>query len=125
MKTKQFTIDFFELLFLAESVIPQQPIARSMCFVDFSEVHYHNMSTDQRIQFFNHVTKNPRFDIKNELCRHFYARFNPENQYEVKVDYNNNLQLIHTYLFDGKCHIKFNQFIAPEYIKEIKPLTKD
>ena len=38
-----FTIDFFELMFLAESVIPERPIARSMCFDDFSEKHYHKM----------------------------------------------------------------------------------
>jgi len=27
-----FIIDFFELMFLAESVIPEGPIARSLCF---------------------------------------------------------------------------------------------
>ena len=37
MSNKCFTIDFFELMFLAESVIPERPIARSMCFDDFSE----------------------------------------------------------------------------------------
>jgi hypothetical protein len=31
-----FVIDFFELMFLAESVIPEGPIARSMCFDDFA-----------------------------------------------------------------------------------------
>lgn len=31
-----FEIDFFELMFLAESVIPESPIARSICFDDFS-----------------------------------------------------------------------------------------
>ena len=39
-----FIIDFFELMFLAESVIPDRPIARSMCFDDFSERHYHKMN---------------------------------------------------------------------------------
>lgn len=48
----KFSIDFFELMFLAESVIPERPIARSMCFDSFSEVHYHKMSESQRKQFF-------------------------------------------------------------------------
>ena len=52
-----FIIDFFELMFLAESVIPQRPIARSMCFDDFSERHYHKMTENQRKQFFEHVQK--------------------------------------------------------------------
>ena len=43
-----FIIDFFELMFLAESVIPPRPIARSMCFDDFSERHYHKMNDNQR-----------------------------------------------------------------------------
>ena len=80
-----FTIDFFELMFLAESVIPEGPIARSMCFDDFSEKHYHKMNQDQREQFFNHVQKCSGFSLKNEQCRHFYARFNPKNQYVVLI----------------------------------------
>ena len=44
-----FIIDFFELMFLAESVIPERPIARSMCFDDFSERHYHKMNDNQRM----------------------------------------------------------------------------
>lgn len=56
-----FIIDFFELMFLAESVIPQRPIARSMCFDDFSERHYHKMTENQRKQFFETRTKMSRF----------------------------------------------------------------
>ena len=78
-----FSIDFFELMFLAESVIPPRPIARSMCFDSFSEVHYHKMSESQRKQFFEHVQNCHGFTLENEQCRHFFARFNPKNQYLV------------------------------------------
>ena len=73
MSNKCFTIDFFELMFLAESVIPERPIARSMCFDDFSEKHYHKMNEDQRENFFNHVKQCAGFSLENEQCRHFYA----------------------------------------------------
>ena len=73
-----FVIDFFELMFLAESVIPERPIARSMCFDDFSERHYHKMNEKQDCKFFEHVQKCHGFTLENEQCRHFFARFNPK-----------------------------------------------
>jgi len=50
-------------MFLAESVIPESPIARSMCFDNFSEIHYHNMTENQRKQFL--------ITFKNSLVLHW------------------------------------------------------
>jgi len=116
---KNFDIDFFELMFLAESVIPPRPIARSMCFDDFSEKHYHNMNDNQRLQFFEHVKKCHGFNLEKEQCHHFYARFNPENQYKVSCFHNGKADEIKCYMFNEKYHTSMNRSVNPEYIKSV------
>jgi hypothetical protein len=114
-----FIIDFFELMFLAESVIPKKPIARSICFDDFSERHYHRMNDNQRKQFFEHVQKCNGFTLKNEQCRHFFARFNPENQYLVHFLYNGKSDDIVCYMFEREYRTKKNRFVNRDYIKSV------
>lgn len=114
-----FTIDFFELMFLSESVIPPNPIARSMCFDDFSEIHYHKMSENQRLQFFEHVKNCNGFSLQNEQCRHFFARFNPKNQYLVSCFHNGKAEEIQCYMFDEEYRTSKNRFANRDYIKSI------
>jgi hypothetical protein len=114
-----FTIEFFELMFLVESVIPQKPIARSMCFDYFSERHYHKMNDNQRKQFFEHVQTCHGFTLENEQCRHFFARFNPENQYMVQCFHNAKADNIQCYMFDGEYRTSRNRFVNRDYIKKI------
>jgi hypothetical protein len=114
-----FIIDFFELMFLAESVIPQRPIARSMCFDDFSERHYNKMNDNQRLQFFEHVQKCHGFTLENEQCRHFFARFNPKNQYLVSCFHNGKAEAIQCYMFDEEYRTSKNRFVNRDYIKSV------
>jgi len=114
-----YTIDFFELMFLAESVIPPATIARSMCFDDFSERHYHNMNNYQREQFMNHVMKCRNFDLENEQCRHFFARFNPLNQYNVTTFHNGKSEVHICYFYNDNYHTAKNRYASKEYIKEV------
>lgn len=114
-----FNIDFFELMFLAESVIPEKPISRSVCFDDFSDKHYHNMNKKERLQFFEHVKKQYSFSLENEQCRHFYARFNLENQYEIECFHNGKPQDVIAYFYNDEYHTSKNQFINREYVKSI------
>jgi hypothetical protein len=106
-------------MFLAESVIPDRPIARSMCFDDFSERHYHNMNDNQRTQFFDHVQKCNGFTLDKEQCRHFYARFNPKNQYMVSCFYNGKAEGVQCYLFNDEYRVSKDRFVNREYIKDI------
>lgn len=115
----RFNIDFFELMFLAEAVIPDKPIARSFCFDNFSETHYHKMTNDERLQFFEHVQKCHGFSLENEQCRHFYARFNPKNQYVVTGFIIGKPQEFICYMFNEQYHTHKNRFVNPEYIKSI------
>lgn len=112
-----FVIDFFELMFLSESVIPERPIARSICFDDFSERHYHKMNDNQRLQFFEHVQNCHGFTLENEQCRHFFARFNPKNQYLVSCFHNSKSEAIQCYMFDEEYRTSKNRFVNRDYIK--------
>ena len=114
-----FKIDFFELMFLAESIIPPRPIARSMSFDDLSETHYHLMTEQQREQFFGHVTKQHGFSLENQQCRHFYARFNSKNQFKVTCIYLGQEEVVDCYLYNEQYHKSMNTYIAPQYIQEV------
>ena len=118
-KNGGFVIDFFELMFLAESVIPDKPIARSMCFDDFSEIHYHKMNENQRLQFFEHVQNCNGFTLENEQCGHFFARFNPKNQYLVSYFHNGKADEIVCYMFEEEYRTQKNIFVNRDYIKSV------
>ena len=77
------------------------------------------MNEDQREQFFNHVQKCSGFSLKNEQCRHFYARFNPKNQYVVSCFYNGKADDIICYRFDEEYRTTKNRFVSSEYIKNV------
>jgi len=115
----EFYIDFFELMFLAESVIPPKPIARSVGFDDFSERHYHKMDNEQRLKFFEHVQKCHGYTLENEQCRHFFARFNPQNQYLVSCFHNGSADVIQCYMFDEEYRTSKNRHVNRQYIKSI------
>ena len=105
----KFTIDFFELMFLAEACIPPRPIARSMFWIDLCDKHYHEMSSDERKHMFEFLRE--KIDTTWEYCRYFYARFDPDNQYS--------LQGINCFLHDGRYMISHNCFIADEFIDKV------
>lgn len=117
-----FTIEFFELMWLAESVIPERPISRSMCFDNFSDVHYHNMNEQQRKEFMKHVMEQQGFDLNKPQCAHFYARFNPENQYRVRIIHEGKTEVVNCYLWQGKYHTEMNRYVSPKYIATIKKI---
>lgn len=121
---KTFSIDFFELMFLAESVMPERPIARSMCFDDFSEVHYHKMTKLQREQFYYHVIKLPGFNVSKEQCHHFECRFNPRKQWIIKTNFEGKIQTHEAYLYNNKYHVSKNKNIDEKYMISIEPQNK-
>lgn len=114
-----FTIDFFELLFLSENCIPPQPIARTMFFENLSGIYYHKMSKDERKRLFDFITKQDGFDKRNEYCRLFFARFNPENQYEVTTIYNGKTETHKAFRFNDIYHTSKYTSINSDYITNV------
>ena len=77
------------------------------------------MNENQRENFFNHVKQCAGFSLENEQCRHFYARFDPKNQYIVSCFYDGKAEDIPCYKFDGEYRITKNRFVQTEYIKNV------
>lgn len=117
-----FTIDFFELLFLAEACIPPQPIARACFFENMSDVHYHQMSIDERFRMFEMIK--PKLNLENEDCRYFFARYNPKNQYLVSCFHNGKADEIHCFRFNELYHTSKNRSVNPQYIKSAILINK-
>ncbi len=114
-----FQIDFFELMILAEACIPPAPIARGYFFDQLSDRYYHQMSEKQRKGLLRFITENLRFDKSDESCQHFYARYNPQNQYLVELSNNGNNEEAECYFYNGNYHTTRTRFAAPQYIKSI------
>ena len=112
----EFKINFFELMFLAETCIPPVPIARNMFFNNLTDVYFNELNNSQRIRLFECITKNNKFDLKNKDCKNFYLRFNPENQYIV----NTKESSFNAYLKDNEYYIKIDVSIIKDYIISVK-----
>jgi hypothetical protein len=115
-----FTVDFWDIMFLSESIIPEKPIARSYSFDKLSDVHYHLMNDNQREQLLRHVMKMDSFNYENEQLQHFVCRFSKTNQYIVHTNYNGFNTSCHAYIYNDKYHIEKDRFIAPEYIVKVE-----
>lgn len=120
MDDKCFTIDFFELSFLAEACIPPRPIARTCFWQELIDVYYHQMTPNQRSMFLNWLKLNPNFDVeKEELIRIFEARYNPDNQYKIKAIDGKEYE---AFLLDDRYYTQRNSWIPKENIEDIKKI---
>jgi len=119
----KFTIDFFELSFLAEACIPKRPIARTIFWQNLSKIYYNQMSKDERDRLFEWMNRNDYY--KESLTKHqdtkdFHCRFDPDNQYWVSTLYKGKKEVIEAYKQDGKYCTQPNTSIIEEYITDIK-----
>ena len=115
-----FTIDFFELAFLAEACVPPSPIARVSFFQKLTNVHYENMSTEERNHLFNWITKNRSFDKSNNDCLWFYNRFNPDNQYTVFLKFEKEEKKVSCFKHGEDYYTKINYCVNPECVIKIE-----
>lgn len=116
----KFEIDFFEFSFLVEACIPPRPIARTMFFQRVSDEYYNIMTDVEKAKLFEWVQRSPNFDLDEEDCANFYARFNPDNQFEVVTSYMGKIEKKLTYFYKDQYHITKTASILEEYITEIK-----
>lgn len=119
----KFKIDFFELVFLAETCIPPRPIARTVFWHRLINEIYYELDDNQRERMFDFITKNASFDKENKDCQLFYARFNPKNQYLVDLFHNGKAETHKMFQFEGKYYTHINRYAAPEYIKKVEKIN--
>ncbi len=117
-----FQIDFFELLFLAEACIPPRPIARMSFWEKLLTTHYNELSPIQRKQMFESITNNPQFNKQDPDCQWFYARYNPDNQYQLTTDYNGKKEQVQAFRKDDKYWTTPTRYVAFEYVVHLSRL---
>ena len=120
---RTFTIDFFELGFLAEACIPPRPIARTMFWQNLTDVYWFQMTEEERSHLFQWIQKGYSYEesLKSEEeTQIFHARFDPNNQYIVKTIFKGEEKVDRTFKFKGRYYIKRNTFIAEECITNVE-----
>lgn len=115
-----FQIDFFELAFLTEACLPPSPIARHSMFMKVIDRYYHNMSWEQRKHFFQWIGK--KLNMEHEESKIFYARFNPDNQFNVKYLNGEIEENVEAFLFKEKYMISSNGRVNEKYIKSVEKI---
>lgn len=121
----KFTIDFFELSFLAEACIPPRPIARTMFWQNLTDVYWQSMSESQRSLLFTWIQRNAFYQEsldKEEDTQIFHARFDPDNQYEVTTDFKGKIEVNRTFKRNDEYWLTTRSLIAQDYITDIKKL---
>jgi HSP90 family molecular chaperone len=118
-----FTIDYFELAFLAEACIPPRPIARSVFWDSLINKHYNSMSNHERNHLFVWLKKSID-GRRNEEIDLFYARFDPQNQFKVFCDYKGKQEVKDCFYYKNHYHTDKNTSIVEEYITKIEQNTE-
>jgi hypothetical protein len=121
--SSRFNIDFFEFSFLVEACIPPRPIARAMFWQDVIDKHYNVLTENEREKLFNWVQRCSSFDLENEDCRLFYARFNPKNQYQVQTEFEGKKETVKCFKWNDKFHLSKNTSVNEKYITDVKWLS--
>ncbi len=120
---KTFTIDFFELSFLAEACIPKRPIARTMFWQSLTDRYWVEMSEGQRISLFEWMQKSWVYEEsleKEEDTQVFHARFNPDNQYMVKAIFLGKEEEHRAFKMGDRYYIKRNTWISEDYVISVE-----
>lgn len=111
----RFQIDFFEFSFLVEACIPPSPIARAAFWDDVINKYYQVLTPDERAKLYEWIVRNPCFDLADEDCALFAARFNPANQYKLQLSYDDNSE-IDAFKWKDGYYVGKNVSINPDYI---------
>ena len=120
-----FTIDFFELAFLAEACIPPNPIARTMFWQRLTNVYWEQMTEEEREHLFEWLNRNDNYKQsleKEEETQIFHARFDPDNQYMVYTTMDGKDDVNRTFKYKDLYYVRSNSWITPEFITKVEKI---
>jgi hypothetical protein len=120
-----FTIDFFELAFLAEACIPPNPIARTMFWQHLTDEYWEQMTEEEREHLFEWLNRNDNYKQsleKEEETQIFHARFDPDNQYMVYTTMDGKDDVNRTFKYKDLYYVRSNSWITPEFITKVEKI---
>jgi hypothetical protein len=121
----KFTIDFFELAFLAEACIPPNPIARTMFWQRLTNVYWEQMTEEEREHLFEWLNRNDNYKQsleKEEETQIFHARFDPDNQYMVYTTMDGKDDVNRVFKYKDLYYVRSNSWITPEFITKVEKI---
>lgn len=129
-----FTIDFFELCFLAEACIPPRPIARAMFWQNLTKQYWEKMTEGERAHLFEWMNRNDWYkeSLQKETdTKIFHARFDPDNQYIVETEIDGKRENHRAFKrhgseeegFTNRYYVGHDTYIPEEYIVEVVKFT--
>jgi hypothetical protein len=128
-----FTIDFFELAFLAEACIPPRPIARATFWQNLTRQYWEQMTEGERHHLFEWMNRNDWYKEslqKEEDTKIFHARFDPDNQYTVEIKNKCKKEFHRVFKrhgseaegFTNRYYVGHDTYIPEEYIVSVEKL---
>jgi hypothetical protein len=125
-KMGRFTIDFFELAFLAGACIPPVPIARGSFWRNMIEQYYHEMTPNERRKIHEWLNRDLRYEDGLEKnigdVIWFEKRYDPNNQYLVHILYKGKEETHECFKNGDRYWTSTTRFIAPEFITKVEKL---
>jgi hypothetical protein len=106
-------INFTELKILAGACIPPRPIARTFFFNSVINEIYARLSTTEKAEMLDYITKHPAFNIQNEHCKTFFHRYHPKQQATITATDRKDYEC---FLMDGKYYTYCNPGSRSVYI---------
>ena len=125
-RTGRFTIDIYELAFLAEACISPSTIARAVFWRNMIERYYFEMTKNERAKLHQWINRNYQYEqgLKdgNEDVIWFEKRYDPENQYRVFTLYEGKEQDHECFKNGDRYWTSTSSYIAPEFITKVEKL---
>ena len=126
----RFNISFEEFNILVSVAIPPRPIARAMFWDDVINKHYNVLTETERARLYEWINRNHSMqdgiEKENEDCLFFNARYNPDNQYKIHTNYNNEDEIHDAFKWGERYYVAKDRSIEDKYITDvIKVSNKD
>jgi len=120
-------IDFFEVQLLIEACRNPGTILRSSVLIKAIDVWYNSFTENEREKIYTYYLRIVNTNMLTVEDNIFLARYNPDNQYVITASNGTLHETVTAFLYEGKCHTSYSQFIPDEYIvsKEKLPYFND
>jgi hypothetical protein len=119
----KFSIHFNDLFFLSESLLRFETPSQKRFFDKYSDEFYHLMNDLERKQLFEYVIAHHKFNLDNEICEHFYNRFNLENQFLITAEKSLITSTFVAYLHNDKYLTSKSKEVSKKYITIVTKLS--
>lgn len=123
----KLTLDKFRLMWLLEGAVGKSHLRWDIYDMFVNDV-FPQLSEDEREFIYAYTRRDLSWHFEgkyvdetpHEYFKQMLARYNPANQYKVTVQNDEETKTVDAYLWNGRYHVGWMNYCAPEYIVEAK-----